>query len=897
MAGLPLFRRHSLFLKIVFILWAFFSFFQTAVNAEFKPDGAAPDQVLVLYNADYDVDTDGSLTGQDSKEVAEYYARMHADPVSGKRPYLLGLKCRHGKKHLNNWFIQEDSNDNKTGVVFKGMGRKPGHADCVRDSRKVEINLVPGKTEIDWETVEFYVQDRNKNRKKVTHFMVSGIPVRKSRRTIYPEIGKSKGRCFRFDAHKLFSGTVDVFVTAKNQSGRIIKNSRFTFWDIEDFQPSIYGEDGILDEKNFQEDVAIPVKTFLESSKNSLPDGKFLKDHIRYIVVAHGLPFSCKSVFGIERGVTSKSNDHGALGSLEQRLQTLYYGWGKQIIPPVVSRFMSGGPDSDAGVRNYKIISVLTYPLTGRRWNPYMHPDTYSFLGRKKTPGFIYLPLFEEERIKTPSYFFGYGVSRIDGQGPREAKRIIDYSLYASKYLRPEMIAQKAKTDLKPSLKEIEKRNLWGREEIRFLNFSIISKHSKEGLPFLKRPVKQKDFVSNKNVDPVYQGYFPGGMERTVVSSNGWNIGRSAPIWRQIDQGVTVSACGGPAYGEGPHITNATFWDNRILIRYLFRGRDLGECFLRSTYYVNWATSLVGDPLYHPDLSKTVIDRLSPAIGSKDDISIQIGPTMDRYSGVFSVVVRTSKKNPEVCLLKVYYQKQGTHSQQESSWPIYSSKPYAILRNLEPDAVYSCRPILTDPYNNITDLTETFGPITFKTGPPIVIKNITKQARKRKKNWEIDTMGIPGVSKSATLIINFIAGQQGLIPGVESKGIQLKAVKYPDKKHIRISYSFGGPQMKEMILSPLKKGETATLILRWRRFPLTREIVLKAKDNTEFTIAADVRTPWVKINPDLRLKFNQRNGVKIISGSIVSNALPASKTAFGLAVNPIDVSLWEASNK
>ena len=51
-----------------------------------KPFKAGPDQVLVLYNADWPVDVDGSQTGQDSEEVAEYYVKMHTDPTSGKKP-------------------------------------------------------------------------------------------------------------------------------------------------------------------------------------------------------------------------------------------------------------------------------------------------------------------------------------------------------------------------------------------------------------------------------------------------------------------------------------------------------------------------------------------------------------------------------------------------------------------------------------------------------------------------------------------------------------------------------------------------------------------------------------------------------------------------------------------
>jgi len=110
---------------------------------------ASPDQVLVLYNADWQKDVDGSEPGQDSKEVAEYYVKMHTDPVTGKKPYLLGLKCVHGKKHLthkkhlNHWVIREKSQDNKDGIIFVGKGRGPRAEEWARDSRHVEIVLDP----------------------------------------------------------------------------------------------------------------------------------------------------------------------------------------------------------------------------------------------------------------------------------------------------------------------------------------------------------------------------------------------------------------------------------------------------------------------------------------------------------------------------------------------------------------------------------------------------------------------------------------------------------------------------------------------------------------------------------------------------------------------------------
>ncbi len=401
-------------------------------------------------------------------------------------------------------------------------------------------------------------------------------------------------------------------------------------------------------------------------------------------------------------------------------------------------------------------------------------------------------------------------------------------------------------------------------------------------------------------------GYYPGGMNRTVRSSNGWNISRSEPIWRQVDQGVTISACGGPAYGGGPHITNATFWDNRILLRYLFRGRDLGECFLLSTCYVNWSTSLLGDPLLHPDLSKTVLDETPPRVAGKESIKIELAesskpkaqsekgnsytikPAMGKYSGTMTIPVISTKLDPEVAKLNVFYSKEGEDIEQISYWPIYSTQPCVILRNLEPDATYVYRPVLTDPYGNSTDLTKIFGRLSFRTDPVPDRKVLVRKAKKRSKGWEIDLLRLRKLSEHGTIEVEFIAGENGLMPSIVSENLNLK---------IGNSMQIGGPPQKWHLKSPLQEGEKATLILRWRRFPLTREALLQAKDGTEFTLAADVRTPWEKKKLRGSIIIKEQNQVKIISAKIWNDALPASSEACGITVPPVDRVAWRNANE
>ena len=868
-------------------------------RADLSKFKATPNQVLVLYNADYEMDADGSLPGQDSEEVARYYLEKHTDKVTGRRPYLLGLSCRHGKTHLNDWVIREDSDDNKNGVIYTGDGKGPAPDEWARDSRYVEIMIKEGQVPVNWDSVGIWCESLKTGEKKKVAPKVSGIPLTRRKKTTFPEISDGKGRCFRFNAKKMFSGRVWVYVKAEDAAGNKIKNLKLLYYDIDDFKFSMLGPDNVSDELHFQEDVAIPLKEFLEDPHHRQSDGTLLKDHILYIVVCHGLPFSADGVLGIERGVTAKQSDHGDLGSLEQRLQTLYYGWGARILPPVISMYMSGGPDSKEGVRNHRITTAMRYPMAGRRWNPYMHPDTYSFLGSKKTPDHIDLPPLPEKRKALPPYFFAYGASRLDGPGPDEAKRQIDYALYASRYLRPEMDMgirnrkkQESTAKLSGLVQTATKKNVWGSSEQRVLGFQVMTSNRNQGIPFLGRPFEdyeQGGLFSKKKDRKEWLGYYPGGMDRTVVSSNGWNGGRGAGIWEQVDHGVTVSACGGPAYGGGPHITNATFWDNRILQHYLFRGRDLGECFLLSTLYVNWSTSLLGDPLYHPDLSQTVADTTPPRVRSREDIKINIFPAMGHFAGQITVPVISSNAEPEVATLTLYYKKKGEVKEMVSRWPIYSTRPRAVLRHLEPDSVYSFRPVLSDPFGNTTDVSAGLGPLQFRIGRLSASDPEIRTGRKRGQQWEIPLLKRKLFSESGTLEVVYSSKADPMMPVVRSKDIAIA----PFRGQSSFPFIIGGPSRGWASKKrPIPSGDNITMIVRWRRFPLTRELLFRTKNGREFTYAADVRTPWKTMALRDPIKIGGQKQITIHSVTLSGDALPASKEACMLSVPPFDTQAW-----
>ncbi|MRR35612.1 hypothetical protein EG829_13225, partial [bacterium] len=208
-------------------------------SEKLEPYAATPDRVLVLYNADWKNRSEGSDAEQDSREVAEYYAAMHTDPKTGKKPRLLGLSCRHpGKKHLNDWAIREESTDNRNGIAFRGKGPLPATTDPIRDSRKVEIHVT--EPDADWETLRISCRSEATGKEMAappisTALQISGIPSSPGDDAVYPPPADGKGRSIRLDASRFFPGTVTVSVTLKNRAGTLIRDLKLRYYDIHDF--------------------------------------------------------------------------------------------------------------------------------------------------------------------------------------------------------------------------------------------------------------------------------------------------------------------------------------------------------------------------------------------------------------------------------------------------------------------------------------------------------------------------------------------------------------------------------------------------------------------------------------------------------------------------------------
>ncbi len=707
-------------LPLLFIFLSFFLSLSISSNAyamRVIPYKATPDQVLVLYNADWQSKTPvlkkTQSMGNESEELAEYYVRMHTDDATGKRPYMLGLKCRHKKfdRDLNNWYIKEVSSDNGNGIVYKGKGRAP-RDPVLRDLRKIEIKI--DEAEPDLDSIQLSIRSElTKKKITVPKAFSSG-----QKANGYYIKKKKAAYLLTLDASRFFSGSVTVSFSIKDTHGKTIKKLKLAYYDYLDFEFSEKGLDGIADDKVLEEDVLGPVREFLEDPKNALPSGVLLKDHILYIVVMRGMPISAKGVYGAERGATANRGDHGVRGSLQQRLQTIYYDWKGKFRPPVVVMPMKKGPDSASGVVNHVITTALRGSQTGLRWNPYIHKDAYSYTSRRvREPDFYQLAPLRIKRELVMAEQFAYGVTRIEGRDLEDAKRIIDYSLYASKYLRPEMdcrvraaLAEENKkeiTDLTERMRRAEEEGLWGADELQALGFiTQIDKgnykdHKGQGVPFMARPLGE-DGSCAKDAEAEWRatGFYPGGMHRHVESSNGLNYSKSS-VWQQLKQGVTLTAAGAPAYSGGPHITNATFWDNRILMRYLLRGRDLGGALLNSTLYVNWSTSLIGDPLLHPDLAKTELDKTLPELDG--EISVESYVEFRKVFIEIKAKLKHTRAAPEVALLKATFKGTGGDKITAIS-PLYSTRPGLVVEGLSPGTEYSFTLTLVDPYGNETKL-------------------------------------------------------------------------------------------------------------------------------------------------------------------------------------------------
>ncbi len=197
-----------------------------------------PDQVLVLYNKDWTEDLPGTEPGQDSEEVARYYVARHTDPKTGKKPYLLGLSCKHkktakGSGHLNAEFIEEAGNDNFFGVVYKGKGR-PLLDDELKKQKyyllSTAIEVPVDTNRYAWNSVKMII-GRTAEKSDGTLIYTDGESV-PCEAVVVQDLANGKGKRFLADGGRLgVAGDVSLWVAVNDEEGRPLIDRALRFHD------------------------------------------------------------------------------------------------------------------------------------------------------------------------------------------------------------------------------------------------------------------------------------------------------------------------------------------------------------------------------------------------------------------------------------------------------------------------------------------------------------------------------------------------------------------------------------------------------------------------------------------------------------------------------------------
>jgi len=627
--------------------------------------GVRPSQVLVLYNADWSGDAPLTDPGPDSREIAELYVARHTDPATGERPYLLGLRCRHRMGHLNGPHLVEESRDNGAGVVLRGEGRAATSAGELRDSRLVE--LVLPKSEAPWRFDTLRVVLRPEKGDPIT--VVDRGRSRFPKRVSVQDEGKWN---VRLNGRSFLTGSFTVEATIRDTTDQVHTwTARYA--DILDVSCSRTGADGVRDDRNFEEDVAEPVRRFLEDPANARPDGTLLKDHVLFFVVCYGLPKTAAATYGIARGVTASRGDHGPAVSLEQRLQLLYYDVeGALGFVPRPHRFNGRNPFTA-----YLFRAPQAWPLYGKRVNPFLHPLVY-----KKDKGSLDalpdpLRFTPENRARFPGRHL-YFAMRVDGTTPLEARGLIDRAVYATRYAGPAMGGSRHVSGKDGGRAVLA----WLRK--RFAHVADPSVRAEKPRFLVLSP--GEGFFNKTDV------FLPGGVAGRVISSNSWQ-GKKGGMVEHLARGVTVTAGSAAAGGaRPPHIHDKSWWDDEILYPLLLRGYTVGEALLANQMHLEWITTFVGDPLYR--LPRTPEPDTRPPTIASGGVRTYRYLTEEGKKALWVAVNLDQTRGPEVAQMRL------TAGGRTAVCQTFEARPYVSL--LRTDAVDRgpWKIELLDPYGN-----------------------------------------------------------------------------------------------------------------------------------------------------------------------------------------------------
>lgn len=594
-----------------------------------------PSQVLVLYNADWREDHPLSAPGQDSREIAEHYVHMHTDHATGEKPYLLGLRCEHGIKvldearHLNAKHLEEHSSDNAAGVVFKRtylFGPSPKD-DQLRDSRLIEFALPGGSSA--WNMATLHM-DLKPDKGEELPLVRDGLVQVKGKISV----GSSDKWTIRLDGKSFANGALTLTASCADRAGKV-HSWHADYVDVDDVELSCSGRDGKRDDLHFIEDVAQPLKNFLEDPENARPDGTLLKDHILLMVVCYGLPRTAVAPCGIARGITEQAGNYGAIIDFGQRLQLLYYDIDKVMGKQLRGYLFS----SKSPFRDYLFRAPQNRPLVDRA-NPFLHSQLYAS-SASLSEGPQPLSFTVANRTQHPERFL-YFVSRIDAPEPLQAKALIDRAVYASAYAGPEMgmLPEQDYPQDKKRTGYLSRSkaglDLWERG-YRHLYYGGQGKNLLEW-----GRLAPEDGFLNEDIS-----YLPGGIAATVISHNGWKKGEMV---RDLRNGVTATAGAAKVYRGAPHIHNKSWWDDDVFYSALLRGNTLGEAWLMNQMNLGWITTFVGDPLMQLPATPAVPQPLH--IDVDTDVSFKVAKNAHGVKEVWlQVDLHSTAAHPQVAQL------------------------------------------------------------------------------------------------------------------------------------------------------------------------------------------------------------------------------------------------------
>ncbi len=635
----------------------------------------SPSQVLVLYNADWTDDAPLTDPGQDSKEIAEHYVRMRTDPATGEKPYLLGLRCVHGKKHLNAPELAEESADNGSGVVLRRGGKVVGSAGEMRDSRAVE--LVLPKAEVLWRFETLRVELKPNQGQSVV-LVEAGHSLHGPRVAVQAEGDWH----VRADGRSFLPGPFLARASCDDAKG---KTHRWEaeYHDVLDVSCSRTGADGVRDDQNYLDDVESQVKAFLEDRRNARPDGTLLKDHVLFLVTCWGLPRAAAATYGVARGITEAKGNHGPTIALDQRLQVMYYD-----LEGALGFVPRARPLGGHGFRDYLYRAPQAWPLFGQRANPFLHSRVYE--ADAITAGDA-LPFTSQSRRAFPGRHLCFAM-RIDAMTPLEARGLIDRAVYFSRYGVP------------PARGEAEGGAGNAAPGKRASGGTATAFLKGKGVGHLDMTVWAGALVEFLPADPAphllngTRVYYPGGIAAGVISHNGWDW-RTAPIRDHLARGVTVTAgAARVSSGSGaPHIHSKSWWDDDVLYPCLAEGRTLGECLLRNQTHLEWVTAYAGDPLMRwPASADRDVTPPAPAWDEAFRLAEMAGAEGTRGVWV-RVGLRTDTGGIEATQMRV--SRQGAAA---AVCQTFEATPYAMLG--VPDEVYgrTWQFEFVDPFGNRT---------------------------------------------------------------------------------------------------------------------------------------------------------------------------------------------------